>query len=246
MNDLRREILSQVASGTISAEQGAARLTALESEPAPAATPAAPVTAVKLIRIVARFGNTEVIGDPSVAFAVAEGPHGVRQDGDTMVIDQSPMSDETIFTFSRPRIRMSIPGFETDRKLIVRMNPSIALTASVQAGNLSIEGVQGAVKGDIKAGNCHISEFRGPIDLNVIAGNITASGRLDGGASAIRCKMGEVRVALARTSSVRINAHTTMGDVAIEGDGVKDRIVGAGAGTLDIDCLMGNVRVEVA
>ena len=181
MNDLRREILSQVASGSITAEEGAARLAGLESEPAPAS----PARAVKLIRIVARFGNTEVIGDPSVTYAVAEGPHGVRQDGETMVIDQSPMSEETIFTFSRPRIRMSIPGFEADRKLIVRMNPSIALTASVQAGNLSIEGVQGAVTGDIKAGNCHISEFRGPIDLNVMAGNITASGRLDGGTSGL-------------------------------------------------------------
>src|SRR2546430_8042346 len=107
-------------------------------------------------------------------------------------------------------------------------------------------GRQGAEPPDVKPGASKTPESGAPLHLSETAGNVSASGRLDGGTSAIRCKMGEVRVALARTSSVRINAHTTMGDVAIVGDAVKDRMVGAGAGTLDIDCLMGNVRVEVA
>src|SRR5438445_11658520 len=125
------------------------------------------------------------------------------------------------------------------------MNPSLPLSAKVQAGNLSIRGLQGAVKGDVQAGNCSISEFRGPLQLNVTAGNVSASGRLDGGSSAIRCKMGEVRVALAKTSSVRINAPTTPREIAIEGDTVKDRTVGSGAGIPDIDCPRGNRRFDV-
>src|SRR6266446_472579 len=105
MKDLQREILNQVASGAISAEEGASRLQALESEAATATAPTAPDRGVKSVKIVARFGNTEVVGDPSVTYAVAEGPHGARQDGDTLLINQSPLDDDTTFAFSRSRGR---------------------------------------------------------------------------------------------------------------------------------------------
>ncbi|TMC86361.1 MAG: DUF2089 domain-containing protein [Chloroflexi bacterium] len=226
MNDPRREILSQVAAGTISAEEGAARLEALESNP-PSAAPEPPAAAretgssVKQVRL---------------------------EEGDTMVIEQTSLTHEAGFTFSQPRGRVFIPGFDFGRQLTVRMNPSLPLSAKVQAGNLSIRGLQGAVKGDVQAGNCSISEFRGPLQLNVTAGNVTASGRLEGGASAIRCKMGEVQVVLEKSSSVRITAHAVMGEVSISGVGAtsgNELTLGSGDGTLDCDCTMGTVHVAV-
>lgn len=245
MNDPRREILNQVAAGTLSAEEGAARLAALESEPAaaPAPEPVPAARTVKRIAVISRFGNAEVIGDPSVATAVADGPHQARQDGDTLVIEQSPLTDDTSFEFNRPYARIRIPGFDFHRELIVRMNPALALRTKVQAGNLSIKGVQGAVATEVQAGNTTVEGFAGPISISVAAGNVSASGRLDGGESSIRCQMGEVKVNLDRTSNVRIDAHTTMGEVAITG--VKDRTVGNGAGVLDIGCTMGSVHVDV-
>lgn len=245
MSDPRREILNQVAAGTISAEEGASRLAGLEShvDTAPRPEPA-PSNPVRQVNVVTRFGNTQVIGDPSVAFAVADGPHQARQDGDTMVIEQSPVTDDTAFEFNRPYARITIPGFDFHRNLVVRMNPALSLRTKVQAGNLSIEGVQGAVTTEVQAGNCSVTGFAGPIQLSVTAGNIDAQGRLDGGSSSIRCAMGEVRVRLARTSNVRINARTMMGEVGTEG--IKDRIIGSGAGVLDIDCKMGNVHVDMA
>lgn len=234
--------MNQVAAGTITPEEGAVRMAALEAPgPAPAPTPAAP--AVRQVNVITRFGNAEIIGDPTVAFAVAEGPHQARQDGDTMVIEQSPMTDDTSFEFNRPYARITIPGFDFHRNLTVRMNPALALRGKVQAGNLSIEGVRGPVTTDIQAGNCSVSGFGGPINLSVIAGNIDASGRLDGGESSIRCQMGEVKVRLDRTSNVRINARSTMGEVTTTG--AKDRVVGSGTGILDVKCTMGNVRVDV-
>jgi hypothetical protein len=246
MRDLQREILNQVASGTITAEEGAARLEALDSAPDPTPAPANTGTAVglKQVRVISRFGNAAVIGDPSVAYAVADGPHKARQDGDTMVIEQSPISDDTTFEFNRPYARVSIPGFDFHRKLVVRMNPELALRTSVQAGNLSVEGVKGPITSDVQAGNCSVFGFAGPVDLAVTAGNLEASGRLDGGRSSVRCQMGEVKLTLARTSNVRIMAHSTMGKVAVEG--AKDNVVGAGAGTLEVSCTMGDVAVVVA
>jgi SHOCT-like protein len=245
MNNPRREILNQVASGTITAEEGAARLEALESELGPEAVAPAPApavsTGIRQVAVNSRFGNTEIVGDPSVATAVADGPHRARQEGDSMVIDQSLLSGETTFEFNRSRI--SIPGFNSRDRLVVRMNPALALRMRVQAGNVAVRGVTGPITSDVQAGNCIVDGFAGPLNLTVSAGNLEASGRLDGGRSAIRCQMGEVKVRLDRTSNVRISAHTTLGQVDI--DGARDQVVGTGAGTLEISCTMGDVKVSV-
>ncbi len=249
MQDPRREILRQVAAGQISAEEGAARLEALEGGGAPAVQPPPPpaaVPSVRQVKVVSRLGNTEVIGDSSVDYAVADGPHRVRQDGDTMVIEQSSLTEGT-FEFIRRGAGSSRTPF--GEKLTIRMNPALRLAARVQAGNVRIDGIHGALTAEVHAGSCVVSDFRGPINLAAVAGNIEASGRLDSGASSIRCDMGEVKVTLARDSSVRINARSTFGEIAVEGDGFSSEglpvKLGSGAGTLDIQCRMGSVRVEV-
>ena len=247
MKDLQREILNQVADGTISAEEGAARLEALQTQNPPQEAPTMPApvppTGIRQVTVNSRFGNTEIVGDPTVASAVADGPHRARQEGDTLVIDQSVLTGETSFEFNRPYARIAIPGFDTDKKLTVRMNPALVLRTRVQAGNLYIRGVKGPVTSDVQAGNCIVDGFAGPVNLSVSAGNLEARGRLEGGNSSIRCQMGEVKVDLDRTSSVRIAAHTTLGKISVEG--VKDQVVGSGAGNLEINCTMGDVKVTV-
>ena len=252
--DLQREILSQVAAGKITAEEGAARLEALDAqssaEPA-APTPLVPAPAgeVRQVKVVSKFGSAEVVGDPSVTGAVADGPHKARQEGDTLIIEQTPVSEDTTFEFSRPHSRVIVNGFDFGRRVTVRMNPALPLVASVQAGNLRVQGVNGPIVADVQAGNCKLGDFRAPVKLTVMAGNIDAFGRIDSGESSIRCEMGQVKVGLARGSNVRINARTTMGKVAIEGDGMRKNAtqvtVGSGAGSLDIECTMGNVKVVV-
>ncbi len=256
MKDMQREILSQVALGTISAEEGAARLEALDSQPsaenasAVAAAPAAASSEIRHVRVISRFASTEIVADPTVSGAVADGPHKARQEGDTLIIEQSPINEDTSFEFSRPHGRVVVVnGFDFGRRLTIRMNRSLPLTATVQAGNLRIEGIDAPIVAEVQAGNCRVDDFRAPIKLSVAAGNIEAFGRLEGGASSVKCEMGQVKVGLARGSSVRINARSTMGKVAIDGDGIrKDATqvtVGAGEGTLDLDCTMGNIKVTV-
>ena len=251
MKDQQREILNQVASGTITAEEGAARLEALDTQPALEA-PAAPAPAaaeIRHVRVISRFASTEIVADPSVSGAVADGPHKARQEGDTLIIEQSPIHEDTSFEFSRPQARVIVNGFDFGRRLTIRMNRSLPLTATVQAGNLRIEGIDAPIMAEVQAGNCRVDDFRAPIKLSVAAGNIEAFGRLERGSSSVKCEMGQVKVGLARGSSVRINARSTMGKVAIDGDGVrKDATqvtVGGGEGTLDLDCTMGNIKVTV-
>jgi hypothetical protein len=258
MNDLRREILTQVAARTITAEEGAARLESLEAPapPAPAPAPPAPRLEGRFVKVISRFGSAEIVGDPSVAFAIADGPHRARQEGDTMVIEHQPFDEDDTFAFgkgeSRPRIALNGAAIAR-RNLTVRMNPDLALTADVQAGNVRVDGVHGSITSEVQAGNLKVSDFRGSLNLVVQAGNVTAGGRLDSGASKVRCEMGQVKINLEKGSSVRITAHTTMGKVAIEGDGAelggasrsaREVTIGSGAATLDIDCTMGNVKVS--
>jgi hypothetical protein len=247
MKDLQREILTQVAAGTITADEGATRLEALESGPSAttASAPSQAVTEVTQVRVISRFGQTEIIGDPNVASAVAEGPHRARLDGETMVIEQSPIHDDTSFHFSRPEGRLIINGFDFGRHLTVRVSPSVALFMTVQAGSVRIKGMNGPISGQVQAGNCIIEDFRAPLNLEVAAGNVAATGRLTEGASSIRCEMGSVRMNLDKTSSVRINARATLGKVALEGDAMKNGAVGSGTASLDIQCTMGNVSVGV-
>jgi len=263
MKDLKREIVNQVAAGTISAEEGAARLDSLDSvesaSPAGVSRPAPPAfqpvpSSTRRVRVTSAIGSAEIVGDPSVAYAVAEGPHRVRQDGETMIIEQGPLDEHDHFTFSRGDRRALIDTMDIGRrKLKVRMNPDLALAAHVNAGSLRIDGIHGAITGEILAGSCKISDFASPVDLSIQAGNLTASGRLAGGASKIRCEMGNVTINLEKGSSVKVTARTTLGKVAVDGSGGeqiilgqsgKEVTVGAGAGSLDIDCTMGNVRVS--
>ena len=261
MNDTRREIVNQVASGKISPEEGAARLESLEtveapapSEPAVPAAGTATTTATRRVKVASVIGSAEIVGDPSVAYAVAEGPHRVRQDGDTLVIEQGPLDENDTFSFSRGDRRAFVNSLDPGRrKLRVRMNPDLALIVLVNAGSLRVEGVHGAITGEVLAGGCKISDFAAPLDLSIQAGNLNMSGCLGSGASRVRCEMGNVTINLERGSSVKVTARTTMGRVVVEsgggepvvlGQSARQVTVGSGEGSLDIDCTMGNVRVS--
>lgn len=269
MNDQRREILTQVASGTLTPQEAAARLEALEAEQAPAATPASgaapvapappaanPTSTTRKVKVVSVIGSAEVIGDPTVAYAVAEGPHRVRQEGDTMTIEHAPFDQADHFTFGQSGRRVVINGMDVQRrKVTVRMNPDLALIANVQAGSLRVEGVHGPIEGEIQAGSCNVSDFRSTLNMSIQAGNLSAHGRLDEGTSRIRCEMGNVKITLERGSSVQLTARTTLGKVSIVGaDGtamafgrsrqdVQDWTIGSGTANLDIECTMGSVKV---
>jgi hypothetical protein len=262
MKDLQREIVSQVAAGKITPEEGAARLESLgevesrgvAESPAPRAPVAAGGPDTRRIKVVSQVGSTEIVGDPSVAYVVADGPHTARQEGDTMVISHAPFDEIDNFTFGRGERRIVVNGSDFHRRrLTVRMNPKLALIANVQAGSVRIEGVHGPIEGEVQAGNCQVAGFRGPLNFVIQMGNLSASGRLDSGESRVRCEMGSVKIHLEQGSSVRVTARTTLGKVTCEGQATdrvsvgqtgKDVTFGSGAGSLDIDCTAGNVRVS--
>ena len=213
------------------------------------------------IRVVCSIGTADVVGDPTVREAIAEGPHVARREGDTLVIEGQPDAVEMGpgFTFDwaegrherhmrmRRQMRRQHGGFRWGGDVIhmrVRVNPDLALDADTQAGRLRVRGVHGPIRANVQAGGLDISDFRSPFDVNVQAGSVSARGRLDGGASRVHCEAGSVRINLERGSSVRVSAHTTLGKVVFDGDSRSPWTVGNGEGTLDISGTMGSVRVS--
>jgi hypothetical protein len=257
MQDLQREIINQVASGQISAAEGASRLEALRGELSPAAAPVqAPIppppsssfAGARAVRVISQLGSATIVGDPTVSTATAEGPHSARQDGDTMTIELGLLSRDDTFSFG-PGSRL-VHGLKNRDGLIVRMNPDLALSARVRAGDVRVMGVHGPITLEVQAGDCKVEDFRNVLNAVVQAGSVSASGRLDRGASKVKCQMGEVKLNLEKGSSVRIAARSTLGDVSIDGADIRpggsDRevLIGSGAGTLELECTMGDIKVN--
>ncbi len=272
MNDPRRDILAAVARGELAPEEGARRLeelSALPPGPATAALPPPPIeatagpvsepTSLRRVRITRSLGSAEVIGDPSVREAVADGPHVAEREGDTLVIRATWEDvEESGFTFRRggirirtgQRSRLSIGAPESD-PLRVRMNPALALELDSQAGSVRIRDLRGPIKASVQAGSLTIDGFRGPLDLNVQAGSLRGSGTLTQGLSRVNCEAGSVRLNLEKGSSVRVKARSTLGKVSMGeddtiaiGGGAQELVVGRGEATLEVDATMGSVRIN--
>ncbi len=252
MEDERRTILSKVASGAISPEEGAALLDA-QATPGQVRTDTPSAQPARKIRVARALGVVTVIGDPSVREAVAEGPHTARHEGDTLVIEGHVVEDdEGAFFFAQQRVRIRVGGHDLNR-LTVRVNPELPLEIAVQAGSVRIGGIRGGLKADVQAGSMNIDSFEGPLDLTVQAGSVKASGLLASGQSKVRCEAGSVGLHLLQGSSVRVTARSNLGKVSVQGaqqegpgwgiGAAQEAVIGGGAGSLDINAVMGAVKV---
>src|ERR1700737_999382 len=108
----RREILSRVAAGTISPEEAAGQLDAVNQDEEAA------TTTIRTVRVIKQLGPAEIIGDSSIHDAVAEGQHRARIDGDTMIIEGQTLHDSGGFMFG-------FPHHSGPDRLVVRVNPSL-------------------------------------------------------------------------------------------------------------------------
>jgi hypothetical protein len=279
MDDERRAVLERVARGELSPAEAASLLEHMESRPAGSPTaveepndwaadwsrdprwsqpeappPPSPEGRAARIRVVRTIGTADIIGDPSVSEAVAEGPHVARREGDTLVIEGQEGHDFGMSDFSfdwhdrgrhRSTHRRSRRRMGDWYPLRVRVNPDLPLEIEAQAGKLRVRGVHAPIRGSVQAGSTDIVDFRSPLDLTVQAGSVSARGRLDTGASRIRCEAGSVRMRLERGSSVRVTARNTLGKIVFDhGDPREPWVIGAGEATLDIDATMGVVAVS--
>jgi hypothetical protein len=256
MQDARREILTQVAAGTLTPVEAASRLDEVErarTEASSAASGSVPVPPIQGVRVRSDYGRVIVIGDASVAEAIAEGPHAARHEDGVLVIesDQSYGGD---FQFGRRDGGHWWDGLRGPT-VTVRMNPMLELWVNADAGSVNVRDIKAPIHAEVQAGSLVIQRFASPLDLATSAGAIRADGSLKTGASRIRCEIGSVRLALASDSDVRVSAFAEMGRVSLDDGsepsgrgrgwgGRQEAVFGAGSATLDIESQMGSVTVS--
>jgi hypothetical protein len=244
MEDRRREILRRVAAGEVTPDEAAAMLDEAEGRGTTVITTTSiPGERAARLRVVRTAGWTEIVGDPGVQEAVADGPHVARRDGDTLIIEgEEDTADLPGFRFSwRRGYHLT---FGDVKPLRIRVNPELPLEVEAQAGSLRVRDVKAPIRADVQAGQTRIEGFVAPLQLTARAGSVRASGRLDQGASRITCEAGSVRLYLDPASSVRVTARTTLGSITVAGRQEQGAwVIGSGQATLDVEAKMGSVRV---
>ncbi len=251
--DAIQELLRRVADGSISPEDGAARLAELRQR-APVTLTEQPVARVRVTGLV---HPTRILGDPEVRDAVVSGPHQATREGDTLVVRGMPVGEHGgWFSFRWPERVPFGAGEHPLRPIVIRMNPALPLDVEMAAGILTVQGVHAPIHADIQAGSAKLEGVTHPLDLKVTWGTAAVEGVLREGVSRVRCDAGTVRVVLGSGSSVRVVARSTLGKITLPGDeaglaagwtmGGEARQVTVGEGTaeLQVEATTGAVWVE--
>lgn len=252
MSDELRKLLEDVAAGRVSADEASARIRDLRPD-AEVAVPDEPVG-----RIVVKAGAVRltIIGDPTVAEAVADGPHTMRREGDSLMINTNTAQGD--FSVEPPRSAfMTWVGQMVNRvgaAVEVRVNPDLPIQVLLVGGVLDLSGVRAGASVGVEAGSATLAGS-GPLLFDVASG----SGKVDWsftGQSRVRADMGSVSVTVRPDSDVVVTADTSLGQAIVKShtgnlkapqDGATPGVtVGAGAGSLTVSSRMGAAQVTVA
>ncbi|MEZ5186382.1 MAG: hypothetical protein R2720_11600 [Candidatus Nanopelagicales bacterium] len=253
MSDELRAVLEDVAAGKVTAEEASVRIQALNQEPA-----AGDVVVEPVRRIVVKAGavRLRITGDPSVAEAVADGPHTMKRDGDALLIDTNTTAGD--YAVEPPRSAfMTWVGQMVNRvgaTLDLRVNPNLPIQVLLVGGPLEMSGMLAGASVGVEAGAAQISG-RGPLLFDVASG----SGKVDWtftGQSRVRADMGSVTVTVRPDSDVVVTADTSLGQALVKShtgnlkasqDGsTPSTTVGNGTGTLTVSSRMGAAQVTIA
>jgi hypothetical protein len=263
-----RSLLEQVAAGQLDPAE-AARL--LDSPATPAAPPASEPSSVRvvpaptpeqapradgirrlLIRATAR--SVRVVADPSVATVDVEGPHRTVREDDLLRIESDlagpepgSWSQESPATWWRSFVQTGALG----ERLVVRVNPELAVEAEVTAGSLEVVGVTHGLRFRATAGSVKATGCAGPVDGVVQAGSAKLELRPTG-TSRVRCESGSVDLRLLPGSDVTVRTDLELGDLKVyDTDGTTSKppsreplVVGAGTATFDLEVVMGSIKVR--
>src|SRR4030088_3174849 len=154
MEDARREILTQVAAGTLTPTEAATRLHEVERgrTQAPGSQLASSAGAdIRGVRVRSNFGRVIVLGDVSVDQATADGPHVARHEDGIFVIETDENFDGD-FWFGR---RDGARWWNSFRGPTVtdRMNPRLEAWINADAGSVTIRDVLAPIHAEVQAGS---------------------------------------------------------------------------------------------
>jgi hypothetical protein len=258
--DSLRDLLTRVAAGEIDAAE-AARL--LDEDPAAptldrtSALTASPSGSVAAIIIKTGGVKLTVVADPTVDTLVADGPHTLRQDGPTLVLE-APGADGWK-TQPAPKYLGWVPNVVwtagRGEKVHVRVNPALPLTVDATASAVEIVGTRSSLTLGGSASSVKVRDHVGSLHGTLSMGSAAVVGTITG-PSDFSCELGSLDLRLDRGSDVTVTAFAEMGSLKVAGgteaetsfDGTASRTVVAGAGMhpFGVTVRMGSASIVVA
>ena len=263
ITDPLRDLLTRVAAGEGDPAE-AARL--LDEDPAAptvdrttdlTASPSGSVTAVMI-----KAGGVKltIVADPTVDTLVADGPHALRQDGPTLVLE-APGADGWK-TQAAPKYLGWVPNVVwtagRGEKVHVRVNPALPLTVDATASAVEIVGTRAALTLGGSASSVKVRDHVGSIHGTMSMGSAAVVGTITG-PSDLTCELGSIDLRLERGSDVSVTAFAEMGSVKVaredakpssyasyDGTASQNVTVGSGTHPFGITVRMGSASIVVA
>lgn len=259
-----RDLLARVAAGEVTPAEAAHLLDESESVAAPitdtATAPQPAATSLTSLAIRTDGAEVTVVADPSVAEAVAEGPHTFVREGNTLRLTTGRSEDPHGFWVdsSMPRWLAWLPQAVQEKiRVVVRVNPNLPVTIDGMASAVAVTGSRSPLVVRLKASQLTVSDHESTVDLKMSMGQIDADLLLTEGDSTIISDVGAAHVWLRRGSDLRLTCSADMGSVDIaglprantplhRGMQMRDEVVlGDGRGSLVVSARMGEVAVQV-
>jgi len=263
MTDELRSLLTDVAEGRVDPSEATAPGGSTRSEPAADQTAQAGTgtaeAPVRRVVVQSSARPVRVVADATVATFTVEGPHAIRRDGETARVEVPiaghPDAPGTYRYEGKTGIsRWLGQATFVGVPLTVRINPDLALEVEVMAGSAEVTGLRGALAFSVTAGSIKATDCSGPFTGTLRAGSAKLDVRPSTGTSHIRVESGSVDLRLQPGSDVRLRAHAELGEVKVRGrdgaptrvvdrEGTYEVVVGAGTASVNLDAVMGSVKV---
>lgn len=245
-----RDLLTRVASGELDPAE-AARL--LDEDPTAPTVDRATTVPTTTVGVLIKAGGVKltVLHDPSVDTAFVEGPHALRQDGGTLVIETP--SGQGYRTTDAPRFLGWVPAVWTGgrgEKVTVRINPALPLTLEATACAVEVVGHCAPLALNGNSSSIKVRGHRGPVTGSVTMSSLDVDGVLTGPGSLV-CELGSVNLRMLAGSDLALRTTGDMGSVKINGeksdlgfdaDG-RHTLIGAGSTPYNLAVRMGSATV---
>lgn len=256
------DLLTQVAAGELDPAE-AARL--LDQDPnAPTLDQGAVPSyqSISAISINAVGVRLQVFADPTVASAVAEGPHLVHQDGSRLVFDLPGRARGEDGFEANPRwqwgkLRVDWP-YGSGERVVVRVNPALALQLELKACDTTVRGLRAALEVSAFSSSINVLDHDGPLSGAITTGGARIESVFSGAADSLTVDMGSLKLTVLPGSDTTMTARSEMGSLKVVGPRVREShdeltglhssgsaVVGAGTGRLDVSVRMGSAKVTV-
>jgi hypothetical protein len=259
--DFLRDLLTRVASGSLEVD-AAARL--LDEDPtAPTLDrtshlPSSLPGSVTAVMIKAGGVKLTIVADPTVDTLVADGPHSLRQDGPTLVLE-CPGQDGWK-TQPAPKYLGWVPNVVwtagRGEKVHVRVNPALPLTVDATACAVELVGTRSSLTLGGSASSVKVRDHVGSVHGTMSMGSAAVVGTITGPSDLV-CELGSLDLRLEPGSDVTVTAFAEMGSLKVARgsggdassyDGTASQTVVAGGGThpMGITVRMGSASIVVA